>query len=474
MTTVKQSNLEALFKQGFELAAEEQRHVLISHVMKIKPLDPFSFFEAGLSHYKGKRFFWSNPSMSQVFIGLGSAYNIEAYGRKRFEEAERRWRALCEGRIVSPDTGIKGTGPLLFGGFSFDPLSQKDALWDGFPDSALVLPELLLTVTAEGCWLTVNEVTAPGRRARERAERLQTMMGFLIDKAQSMPIRLEDIAQGKVSSDALNVEAETWKSAVAEAARQIRHGVMEKVVLAREVRVKLPRPLHAAYALKHLCTEQAESFVFAIERGEACFLGASPERLVMREGDTFYSTCLASSIGRGKSKEEDEALGETLLNDEKYVIEHKIVVDMIKEAMADGCEWVNIPAEPTLFKARYIQHLYTPVMGKALPGTTLLNMVERLHPTPALGGYPQRQTMAKIREMEGLDRGWYAAPVGWMDAHGDGEFIGAIRSGVVRGREASIFVGCGIVADSDPEMEFAETNLKRRPMLSALGAGAHD
>ncbi|HAQ08276.1 MAG TPA: isochorismate synthase, partial [Bacillus bacterium] len=153
----------------------------------------------------------------------------------------------------------------------------------------------------------------------------------------------------------------------------------------------------------------------------------------------------------------------------KNLIEHQYVVDMIKEAMRETCDEVILPDEPKLMKMKYIQHLYTPVVGKNREGTSLLHLVNRLHPTPALGGLPKKAAVEKIREVEQMDRGLYAAPIGWMDYQGNGEFAVAIRSGLIQGREASLFAGCGIVADSNAESEYTETSIKFRPMLTALG-----
>ena len=229
-----------------------------------------------------------------------------------------------------------------------------------------------------------------------------------------------------------------------------------------------------ASILSRLQKEQPTSYLFAIKNENDCFLGATPERLVKRHDGKFYSTCLAGSIRRGKTKEEDDQLGNELLNDKKNLHEHAVVVHMIKDAMAACCEEVIASDQPQLYKVKDIQHLYTPVVGKAKEGVSLLQMVKKLHPTPALGGYPKEEAIKKIREVEHLDRGWYAAPVGWIDFAGNGEFAVAIRSGLLQGKEASLFAGCGIVGDSDPITEYNETLMKFRPMLSALGGKGND
>ena len=240
-------------------------------------------------------------------------------------------------------------------------------------------------------------------------------------------------------------------------------------MLARELRLHFEGDIQVDIVLKKLLMEQSESYVFAFESKGDCFIGASPERLVKMEKNQVYSTCLAGSSARGKDLTEDEYLGQTLLHDEKNLAEHRFVVEMIKEAIEDTCSEVVIPDHPQLLKLRHIQHLYTPVKGKPRGDTSLLMLAERLHPTPALGGLPKNSALLKIREVEDLDRGLYGGPLGWFDYQGNGELAVAIRSGLIQGDEASIFAGCGVVEDSVAQLEYQETNIKFKPMLSALG-----
>lgn len=447
---------------------EKKHQTLVSTVTQLAPIDPFSFFAAGAKHYRGKRFYWSDPGQEKVFVGLGIAHEIVAHGDDRFAKVEEERKKLLNMIETETDLTIQGTGPLLFGGFSFDSQAAKTALWRSFPDASFVVPVFLLTVTRQGCWLTVNRLVQAGDHSIQE-KWLEKERESLLRNARAAVLSDGSAQSENVRYATTDVEPEAWKRAVAEAVDQIRNGEVDKVALAREIRVHATERIDVVRTLKRLCKQQKESYVFAVERGTDCFLGASPEQLVKRDGNKLHATCLASSIGRGKTAEEDERLGQRLLSDEKFIVEHQFVVDMIKSAMEAECEDVSVPNEPSLFKTAYIQHLYTPVTGTARRGTSLLSMVEKLHPTPALGGYPQDVAVRKIREMEKLDRGWYASPLGWMDRHGNGEFIGAIRSGIVRGNEVSLFVGNGIVADSDPESEYEETKLKPKPMLTALG-----
>ncbi|WP_054949256.1 isochorismate synthase [Numidum massiliense] len=473
MAIVKQLDLCELLVEGARRAQQLGREVLVSRTVNVATVDPLSFFVAASSD-RGSRVYFTDPAQEVVLVGIGKAYEIEANGEERFSDVEREWgRLVAEAVVELPEDTVTAIGPLLLGGFSFDPERHKTALWHGFPDAAFHLPTFLLTRTAGQCWLTVNEVVHAATDANARADALRAQQAELLDavgKGTYLPLYEAD---GDPTYASKEIEPEKWKDAVAEAARDIRAGRMDKVVLARELRLTADREIAVERVLERLSQQQPNSFVFAVERGEQCFVGATPERLVKREGDTFFTMSMAGSIARGETAAEDTRLGNQLLQDEKNRIEHGLVVDMIRRAMATACDGVDVPAVPELLKVKYIQHLYTPIFGRARAGATLLSLVEKLHPTPAVGGYPH-ESFANIRELECLDRGWYAAPLGWLDWRGNGDFAVALRSGLIRGNEASLFAGCGIVGASDPQSEYEETRLKFRPMLQALGLGGTD
>lgn len=465
VTTMRELHNLAGLKEGAARARREQRPVLVSRTRLVNSLDPLSFF-ASATGYRGTRNFWSDPDREVTLVGVGAAWKLETHTREdSYLKTGQEWDHLLKGAIRVPAEAPTGTGPLLLGGFSFDPLAGKTPLWEGFFDASFILPQFLLTVTGGECWLTVNVLLQPGEDVEQRGKMLAEQEDELLEAAEDFHL----FPPARASFDVVEVEPDRWKKTVATAAREIREGALEKVVLARQLRLQSETSFSPEAGLYRLRERQPHSFLFAVERGEACFLGASPERLVKREGERLYSTCLAGTTRRGEDPEEDRKLGEELLSDPKNEGEHAVVVHMIREAFQQGCSQVRVPDSPTLYRVRDVQHLFTPVEGTPLPETTLLSMVQQLHPTPALGGFPQKEAVARIRETEGMDRGWYSAPVGWLDYRGDGEFACAIRSGLIRGREASLFAGCGIVGDSEPDSEYEETKLKFKPMLSALG-----
>ncbi|MEH7304329.1 isochorismate synthase [Neobacillus drentensis] len=445
-------------------AKELGRPILFSEVHKMDTINPLSFFNIGKEYYRGERFFWKDPTDETVLIGLGISKQIQLdQASDRFFHVEKEWEKFLEDCLIfNPYTEI-GVGPVLFGGFSFDPCKDKTDLWSKYTDSLFHLPKYLLSIIDGKTYLTTNTVCTPQEDPylfkkinEERNEILQSL-------EENEQIKSAGLLEMK------EIGPEKWKKTVDEVVKDLTEGTLKKVVLARELRLVFDDQVEAEGVLNNLYRQQHESFIFAFESNGDCFIGASPERLVKKQGNEVYSTCLAGSISRGNTEEEDQRLGQMLLNDQKNLIEHGFVVEMIKEALEESCEEIILPDKPQLMKIRDIQHLYTPVIGKCHKDASLMLLVERLHPTPALGGLPKEEAVVKIREVEELDRGFYAAPLGWVDYRKNGEFAVSIRSGLIQGNEVSLFAGCGVVADSDSESEYLETSLKFKPMLRALG-----
>lgn len=464
MVTIQETEMKQKAELALTRAKQLNRPILVSNVQKIDPIDPLSFFHIGQELFLGERFFWKDPSDDMIIVGMGITKQIKSdQAADRFFHVEKEWKELLTGSIVNNPYSGSGIGPLLFGGFSFDPYKHKTDLWNNYSNSQFHLPTYMLSIINGQTFMTTNIVCTKdddfslfSEMMNERMLLLNTR-GRKIDAHTVNPIETKEFAPEK------------WKKTVEEVVNDLKKGPLKKVVLARELRLLFNDYVESEAVLSRLHQEQHDSFIFAFEANGDCFIGASPERLVKKQGNKVFSTCLAGSIPRGKTKEVDKLLGEKLLSDHKNLVEHQFVVGMIKEALEESCENVILPDKPQLMKIRDIQHLYTPVIGNCREDASLLLLVERLHPTPALGGLPKKEAVEKIRQIEELDRGFYAAPLGWLDYQENGEFAVSIRSGLIQGKEASLFAGCGIVADSDPDSEYSETSLKFRPMLTALG-----
>jgi salicylate biosynthesis isochorismate synthase/menaquinone-specific isochorismate synthase len=259
-----------------------------------------------------------------------------------------------------------------------------------------------------------------------------------------------------------------YEDAVARAVGRIRAAEVAKVVLAREVDVHAPLEHDPAAVLGLLREEFRSCYVFAVGRGESTFIAASPELLVRREGQRASTVALAGSIGRSADPAVDDHLGERLLRSDKDREENAIVARRIALALRPMAVWVTAAPEPVLVRVANIQHLARPIRAQLTGAISALELAGALHPTPAVGGEPQEPAIAMIPALEGMDRGWYAGAIGWTDSSGDGEFCVALRCALLRGALARLYAGCGIVRDSDPAAELAETEVKLGALLPAL------
>jgi menaquinone-specific isochorismate synthase len=466
VAVITQQELSSLLERGIRKSRHTTEKILVSQSIEIPSFDPFVFYLNGRKEYKGERIFWSDPRKDITLVGLGNIWEVTS-SQHNFWNVEDRWKALLEQMIMENEFShgqvSKQVGPTLLGGISFDPKNTQTKTWRNFPGTAFTLPKWVLTIQQNDVFLTLNILVDQDDDADCIFHSLEEEKKSLLKKSATLSCHSGQLLYEEIQPN-------RWISTVQRMTDEIKEGAFQKVVLARQLDVDSPESdFSVELIIKNLANQQPFSYIFAFEKGNDCFLGASPERLIKKSGNDLLSTCLAGTTRRGRTPEEDELLGSQLLNDHKNLEEHQLVVQMIKEAMEAVCKKITIPDSPTLYKVRDIQHLYTPVRGYGNSKVSLLAMVKKLHPTPALGGYPQKKAIEVIRTEEKMDRGWYSAPIGWLDFKGDGEFAVAIRSGLVSTKKAILFAGCGIVGDSDPISEYQETKMKFQPMLSALG-----
>jgi isochorismate synthase len=481
--TTTRSRLEALLEEARTRARATGRPVLVSVAERMPAVDPLEALAAVNRAARERKdlaallapgpAYWSEPGGARSIAGLGAAATLTAAGTGRFVAIDDAWSSLLADAVIEdPSGGVAGTGPLLIGGFAFDPAGSVGGVWDGFPDAALVLPRVQVVRAGDACWMTTNwRVMADGALDVD-PEALAILREHVIDAARAgavAPSARGGPAAPVIFSDIRSADA--WRGDVSAATAEIRAGHMDKVVLARAGHAVAGHALDVIDILRHLRAHHPTTYVFGFWRGDRAFVGATPERLVHLEGRTVQSSSLAGSSRRGTSAGEDASLAAALLGSAKDRAEHELVRSTLCEALAEVCDEVMAPTVPEILTLPHVHHLHTAVRARLRAGQSLLALVGRLHPTPAVGGTPRGAALRFIREHEQLDRGWYAGPVGWL-GRDRGEFAVALRSAVIAGREAWLFAGCGIVAESDPAQEFEESALKMRPMQQALGAAA--
>jgi isochorismate synthase len=450
---------------ALEKAAGRGRRTLVSVTSEVEVDDPCAVVFA--SRLASERWFcWEQPDREFALAGLGVAHEASSRGRERFGDVAEECLRIGSGAVLDEPRGLPaGAGPVWLGGFAFDPDGGATPTWSSLPPASLVLPEISLCRRAGRTFLTLNAVVQPGGDIEKLGEGLAARAaGLRVDS----PLPLLDphpTAHAEIRSARPPGE---FEAAVEGATTRIAAGEMSKVVLAREVIVGAAAA-HDPAALFGAMREQFPAcFCFCCGTPEAAFLGASPELLVRRAGAGVSTVALAGSTRRSSDPAVDDHLGEQLLRSDKDRREQRIVAERIVRALRPHAVWVEAAPEPEIVKVANIQHLATPVIAQLAEPHSAIELAGLLHPTPAVGGEPWPAAAGAIADLEGMDRGWYAAPVGWMDATEDGEFCVALRSALLRDREAHLFAGVGVVAGSDPAAELAETEVKLGALLPLL------
>jgi menaquinone-specific isochorismate synthase len=372
-------------------------------------------------------------------VGWGEAARIMLpAGEDRFTAGEKWLRDLFERAVSDDQVQLPGTGPVAFGSFTFDPAS------DG---SVLTVPHTIVGRAPSGqAWLTTVSAGAPAG-----------------DTAVSPDAQGPAGPQGLRWRDG-SLTASEWAHGVAVAVGRITSGTLRKVVLARDVFATAGSPIDARVLLRRLAARYPDCFTFAC----ANLVGATPELLVRRKGGEVTALILGGTSPRGATPAEDAELGAALLASAKNTEEHAYAVASVRDALAPLCTDLDIPSRPSLLKLANVHHLGTAVRGTLAKDRSVLSLAGALHPPAAVCGTPAEAALELIRELEHMERGRYAGPVGWVDANGNGEFGIALRCAELDGRRARLFAGCGIVAGSDPVAEVAETEVKFLPMRQSL------
>ena len=434
------------------------------------------------------RLFWQAASSPFILAGFGIAAELKAWGEERFHLIESQARQLFSGAQLQ-DNLPSYVGPHLFGGLAFRDDFVPDNTWSVFHPAHFILPHFQFTQLEQENWLTINalvdqalvsdsEASSPAVEQIEEAlaMRYQWLLQASERQAENNPPpgHTEDPhAHSQEIQVRYPMSLQSWETMVESALENIHAGRLRKVVLARMCEIRRPAAIDLSMALESLGENYPDCYRFLFEpQPQHAFFGATPELLASVNGADLHSMALAGSIRRGKTPQEDKILANELLNSSKDRHEHELVVKSIQQRLNSICPEIHSPAQPEVLRFKNIQHLHTPLQAQLQTPIGILPVIERLHPTPAMGGVPQEASMAFIRKTEPVTRGWYAAPIGWINHRLDGAFGVAIRSAVTQNERAWLYAGAGIVADSQPQKEWDETALKFRPALQALGLEA--
>lgn len=425
-----------------------------------------------LQHARGQaRVYWQDGQDPVAFAGFGVAAELFAWGNGRFLDIQRQAQALFHD-AVHYDSGQPLAAPRLLGGFAFRDDFSPDYAWSAFHPAHFVLPHYQLVQVNGDAWLTINAILPRDESAHANLPMLQEAWQARYEVLQKETgNRQWSMVNGQSSIANLRypMPYDAWEAMLNAAIGRIRAGAFKKVVLARVAEARFAQRVDVEGALAYLHKTYAGCYRFLFEvRPYHAFFGATPELLVQTSGQRIETVALAGSIRRGKTPEEDTGLANELLHSAKNRHEQQLVVESIQRRLHHAVHTLHIP-DPTIYPLSNIQHIYTPIVGVLRKASGVLPLVERLHPTPALGGTPRRPALEFLRDAEPVPRGWYGGPIGWIDHTLDGMFAVAIRSAVTQENRLWLYAGAGIVADSDPQKEWEETGLKFRPMMEALG-----
>src|SRR5690554_1902738 len=436
----------------------------------IPKVDPLAVLEQH-SQKKGFEYYWEKPIDDFAIAAAGELARIQSTGEGRFKNASASGKTLI--KKVHHFTKINHSLAVvhLLGGFSFfDHNVSKH--WKDFGAGSFTLPEWLIIRDGMFSILTISFELNKNDTAESIINRFYQKLEDLNDITAASSYSIGPELDKHNVLDVPNVDSlehNRWIRSIKKAKEQISNNAFTKIVIARELPIALKKTVSDTHILNQLRHQYPDCYSFLIRQNEhSSFIGCTPERLASFKGNYLYTEGLAGSSPRGKTASEDARLEYELLHSDKNLDEHNIVLEAIEENLFPFSDTMEFQPQPTVKKLTNVLHLHTPIRAKIKHGVSRTEVLKTLHPTPAVGGFPKNDAVPYISNFEDFDRGWYAGPIGWINANGEGEFAVAIRSGLIKNDEVRFYAGCGIVEASDPEKEWEETNLKFIPMLSAL------
>lgn len=479
--TVQESVLHTSFRKQIGLKglkeflssisfSEADRNEYLALSISIPSVDLLAVIEQD-KHRDSFQYYWEKPIDEFSIAASGELERIISKGESRFKDSSTRGKEVLS--RVHHLSGINHQNAVvhLFGGFSFFDDNNSN-IWNSFQSSSFTLPEWMI-IKEGNCTILTFLLTVHSEHSSEKIysiienqlselEHILSADQYYLNTEKDKRFKLD--VPGNDSEEHLR-----WIDTITKAKNAINDGAFEKVVLARQLKIKLNQKIKDTHILNRLRFQYPDCYSFLIRQdSESSFIGCTPERLASFNSKFVLTEGLAGSTSRGKTASEDAVLEYNLLHSNKDLREHDIVLEAIEENLEHYSDDVQHPISPLVKKLSNVQHLYTPITAIIREGVSRTEVLKTLHPTPAVGGFPRNKAVNFIRDNENFNRGWYASPIGWINAHGNGEFIVAIRSGLIKNDEVRFFAGCGIVEDSDPQKEWEETNLKFIPMLTAL------
>lgn len=456
--------LHSFLQQCQHIAVEKRHAQLVSITLEVEPLDPLAVLES-IFEPNERHFYVERPAEALAIAGAEAVLVFIAQGHERFERCQAFVDKTLANTVAIGDVSAPFGGPHFFHAFSFfDEVEPSEA----FEAASVFVPRWQVASRAGRTTAVANlvvDVATPLEPLVQRVWRARQKFSAFDYTSPEFP------TEGALSPFTVTEVggSEGYQASVAEAVERIARGEFQKIVLARAKDVARTAVFHPLKVLNGLRQRFVDCYAFSVANGRGqSLIGASPERLLQAREGVLLTEALAGSARRGSSASEDAAIGGALLRSEKDLAEHDYVVKALIRRLGPLGLQLEFGPRPVLKRLANVQHLHTPVRARLSPEVRLLDALSRLHPTPAVGGSPREQAVPCIRALESFSRGLYAGAIGWLDAKGEGEFFVGLRCALVDGPRARLYAGAGIVAGSEPEKEFAETELKFNALYEAL------
>lgn len=454
---------------------QQQADQLFACTLPFEAVDPLAFLEL-LPKEMDFTFYWEHPEQSLAMAAGEALIQVDGSSGGRFSSTTNAIDDWKQRTVEYSAISHSLSSTMFVGGFSFFDDGGYSEHWKSFGQGLFYVPEWNIVRDGKCSLLSLRCLVDQQSDYSSIKEALRQQFHNIIDCYSrygeiSRPFDKRDVHLSYPRYDAEST-FDQWSSDISAARGAINHHQYDKIVLARELNVHASSPVYSTRVANYLRDQYPSCYTFILKNPEGRqFIGSTPERLISFNRHHLLTEGLAGSISRGNTASEDAMLEKRLLQSNKNLSEHQFVLDSIMENLQPYADQIDKPDQPAIKKLSNVQHLYTPITARLSNGNNPIQLIDKLHPTPAVGGYPRKKAMQHIQKLENFDRGWYAGPVGWINSEGHGTFAVAIRSGLISGAEIRLFAGCGIVRDSNPEEEWMETKLKLIPMLSALKHG---
>lgn len=434
---------------------------IISFSLKIDSIDPLSIL-AAIAPSGSPHFYWENASKEEAILGCGIAKSLTITAGDRYLKAQRFIKTCLNKTVRIGELHLPGSGPYLFCSLTF--FDSPPTRNSPFPPAKIILPSYQIVKHKQHCVLVINLEVDCNTELQDLLNKLQNKIKAFTwsSNINFLQEQQEILCQEEFQT------LDKFRESVTSALQSIRDRKLSKIVLASALDVTSRLPFNIPKSLNNLRKNYPDCCIFSLGNGKGnYFIGASPERLIEIRDNQLITDALAGSAPRGKTEIEDDEFAKKLLNSEKEKREHQAVSEFITQRLSElGLKPQRSPLK--LLKLSNIQHLWTPIYSRLPSNIHPLEIVAKLHPTPAVAGVPTDIACQKIRQYETFDRDLYAAPIGWIDYRGNSEFIVGIRSALIEGNRARLYAGAGIVAGSDPDKETIEIQLKFQALLKAL------